>query len=276
MLRSPYAGPVRALILDWAGTAADHGSRAPMGAFVRAFAAFGVPIGIADARGPMGIAKRDHIAAVLRQPRAAAAWLAAQGTPPDEAAIDRVLQVFEPLNVAVIPEHADLIPGVAEAVAGLRERGIRVAATTGYTRPILEVLEPIAARQGYAPEFTICAGETAEGRPAPLMMWAAMARLGVWPAAAVVKIDDTPVGMEEGRNAGAWCVGVALSGNIAGLSVAELAALAEPERDAIRKRATAELIAGGAHLVIDSAADLLRAIGWIEARLGDGTDPASM
>ena len=33
---------IQALILDWAGTVVDHGSRAPMGAFVRAFAAFGV------------------------------------------------------------------------------------------------------------------------------------------------------------------------------------------------------------------------------------------
>lgn len=52
---------IQAAILDWAGTVVDHGSRAPMDAFVRAFAEFGVAISIADARGPMGMAKRDHI-----------------------------------------------------------------------------------------------------------------------------------------------------------------------------------------------------------------------
>ena len=52
---------IKAIILDWAGTVVDHGSRAPMGAFVKAFAHFGVTISIADARGPMGMAKRDHI-----------------------------------------------------------------------------------------------------------------------------------------------------------------------------------------------------------------------
>src|SRR5450631_2216194 len=55
---------LKAAILDWAGTVVDHGSRAPMGAFVRAFAQFGVAISIADARGPMGMAKWDHIRAV--------------------------------------------------------------------------------------------------------------------------------------------------------------------------------------------------------------------
>jgi hypothetical protein len=48
---------LKAAILDWAGTVVDHGSRAPMGAFVRACAQFGVAISIADARGPMGMAK---------------------------------------------------------------------------------------------------------------------------------------------------------------------------------------------------------------------------
>jgi phosphonoacetaldehyde hydrolase len=51
---------IQAAILDWAGTVVDHGSRAPMGAFVRAFAEFGVTISIANARGPMGMAKWDH------------------------------------------------------------------------------------------------------------------------------------------------------------------------------------------------------------------------
>ena len=53
-----------AAILDWAGTVVDHGSRAPMGAFVRAFAQFGVTVSIADARGPMGMAKWEHFASI--------------------------------------------------------------------------------------------------------------------------------------------------------------------------------------------------------------------
>ena len=70
---------LQAAILDWAGTVVDHGSRAPMGAFVRAFAEFGVPISIADARGPMGMAKWDHIRAVGQTPSVAAAWRARHG-----------------------------------------------------------------------------------------------------------------------------------------------------------------------------------------------------
>jgi phosphonoacetaldehyde hydrolase len=65
--------PVRALLLDWAGTTIDYGSLAPAGVFQEIFRACGVEVTQAEARGPMGMAKRDHIAEVLKLPRVAAA-----------------------------------------------------------------------------------------------------------------------------------------------------------------------------------------------------------
>jgi phosphonoacetaldehyde hydrolase len=264
---------LKAVILDWAGTVVDHGSRAPMGAFVRAFAEFGVEISIADARGPMGMAKRDHIRMVTRAPAVAAAWRARHGREASEADIDAVMAVFEPMNARAVREHADFIPGALHALTTLRARGLRIGSTTGYTRPIMDVLMPIAAAGGYTPEVTVCAGDLPAGRPSPLMMWQAMAQMGVWPASAVVKVDDTPPGIGEGLAAGTWTVGLALTGNIAGRSAAELAALSDAERGEIRLRATAEMQDAGAHLVIDSIADLPGAIDSIEARLAHGDRP---
>jgi phosphonoacetaldehyde hydrolase len=264
---------LKALVLDWAGTVVDHGSRAPMGAFVRAFAHFGVTVSIADARGPMGMAKRDHIATLMALPHVAAAWQEAQGSAPDEAAIDKLLAVFEPMNIAAIRDHADIIPGALEAIAWARARGMKIGSTTGYTRPIMAELMPLAAAAGYAPDHVVCAGDLAEGRPGPLMMWHAMAALGVWPAHTVVKVDDTPPGIGEGVNAGTWTIGLALTGNICGLSAAELAVLPEAERAPVRARAEAEMRAAGADMVIDSIADLPRALVAIEARLARGERP---
>jgi phosphonoacetaldehyde hydrolase len=268
-----FRGPLRALVLDWAGTVIDHGSRAPMGAFVRAFGEFGVAITIDEARGPMGMAKWDHILAVGTLPRVSAAWAARHGAPFGPADADRVFAIFEPMNVASVQHHTDLIPGAIEAIAAARARGLRIAATTGYTRPIMAMVEPVALAAGYAPEFTVCAGDLAAGRPSPLMMWHAMARLGVHPAAAVVKIDDTPVGIGEGIAAGTWTIGLALSGNLAGLSAEALAALPASKRDALRDRAARELHAAGAHIVIDSLADLPAALDRIEAALAIGARP---
>jgi len=262
---------IQAAILDWAGTVVDHGSRAPMGAFVRAFAQFGVTISIADARGPMGMAKRDHIRAVGRTPSVAAAWRARHGRDFTKGDVDAIFQVFEPMNIAAVRDHADIIPGTIGAMEALRARGIRIAGTTGYTRPIMDVLEPLAATAGYVPELTVCAGDLPAGRPTPLMMWYAMAKLGAWPAATVVKVDDTAPGIGEGKAAGTWTVGIALTGNAVGLAAEELAVLSPTERAKLRDKATTEL--RDADLVIDSIADLPQAIATLDARLAAGERP---
>lgn len=265
---------IKAVILDWAGTVLDHGSRAPMGAFVEAFRRFGVEISVAEARGPMGMAKADHIRMVGRAVNVA--WRARHGRDFGDPDVQAIFNIFEPLNVAAIEAHATLIPGAVEALAWCAARGIRIGSTTGYTRPIMRRLAPLAAAQGFAPEAMVCAGDLAAGRPAPLQMWKAMAEMGIWPAHAVIKLDDTPPGIGEGRTAGTWAIGVALSGNIAGLSEADLAALSEADRAALRTRATAELTAAGAHLVIDSIADLPAAVTRIEARLAQGERPGTL
>lgn len=271
-----HTAPLRpaAIILDWAGTVVDHGSRAPMGAFVRAFAHFGVDISIDDARGPMGMAKWDHIRAVGHTSAVAAAWQAKHGRAFSEADVQAIFEVFEPMNIASVRDHADFIPGALAALDVLRARGLRIGSTTGYTRGIMDIVEPIAAAGGYKPEITVCAGDLPAGRPSPLMMWYAMARMGVYPAATVIKIDDTPVGIGEGTAAGTWTVGLSMSGNMCGLSAEALAALSDAERAAVRAKATAELKAAGADYVIDSVADLPGIVDQIAIRLSAGEVPA--
>jgi phosphonoacetaldehyde hydrolase len=264
---------LKAAILDWAGTVVDHGSRAPMGAFVRAFAQFGVAISIADARGPMGLAKWDHIRAVGQTPAVAAAWRTRHGRDFSERDVDAIFQVFEPMNIAAVRDHADIIPGAIEAIETLRRRGMKIAGTTGYTRPIMDTLQPLAAASGYTPELTVCAGDLPAGRPSPLMMWYAMAKLGIWPAACVVKVDDTAPGIGEGKAAGTWTIGIAMTGNAVGLSAEELASVSPNERARLREQAAVEL--HDADMVIDSIADLPQAVAAIDARLAAGERPAN-
>ncbi|WP_245488995.1 hypothetical protein [Mesorhizobium sp. M7D.F.Ca.US.004.03.1.1] len=119
MMATP--GLLRAVVFDWAGTVVDHGSLAPMGVFVEAFAEFGVAISVDEARGPMGMAKRPHIAALLAQPRIAAAWTEQHGHIATEADIDAIYDVFVPKNRAVAARFSDVIPGVVDVVRALRQ-----------------------------------------------------------------------------------------------------------------------------------------------------------
>jgi len=124
---------VKAVIFDWAGTVIDYGSLAPMGAFVETFGEFGVSISIDEARGPMGMAKRPHIAALMSLPRVAKAWADRHGRAPTEADIDAVYAAFVPKNIAVAARYATLIPGASEVATELRSKGIKIGSSTGYT-----------------------------------------------------------------------------------------------------------------------------------------------
>jgi phosphonoacetaldehyde hydrolase len=264
---------VKAVIFDWAGTVVDFGSLAPMGAFVATFAEFGVEVSIEEARGPMGMAKRPHVAAILALPRVAAAWAEKHGRSPTAADIDAVHDAFVPRNIAVAAAHADLIPGVAQTVKFLRAEGLRIGSSTGYTREIMAKITPRAAEQGFAPDSLVCAGDTIEGRPSPLMFYKGLIDMGVWPAWSAIKVDDTTVGVAEGINAGAWSIGVAVSGNAFGLSLADAKALAPEEFLSRRARAYDSLYAAGAHEVIDTVADLAPVVARIEGRLARGDRP---
>lgn len=264
---------LQAVVFDWAGTIIDHGSRAPMGAFVKVFGDFQVPITVDEARVPMGLPKWDHIKQLVTEPAIAARWANAHGTAPTDADVDRIYEVFVPLNAAIVTDYADLIPGALEAIAEARRRGLKVGSTTGYTRDIMDRLRPAATAQGLVVDNLVCAGDTAIGRPTPHMMYKTFLDLGVWPGAAVVKVDDTDVGIAEGLAAGCWTVGVSLSGNACGLSREELAAVSASERDTLRRRASGALKRAGAHIVIDSVADLAEVFDDIEGRLRRGERP---
>jgi len=246
----------KAVVFDWAGTMIDFGSFAPMGVFVKVFEEFGVSATIEQARGPMGKPKRDHIRDMMDDPDIAAQWTEKYGAAPTSADVDRVYEIFVPMNEEVVADYADLVPGAAETVQTLRARGIKIGSTTGYTRSIMERVLPRAAEQGYAPDSLVCSDDLPEGRPGPLGMYKCFIDLVAYPPAAVIKVDDTEPGIAEGVAAGCLTVGLALSGNHAGKTPEELALLTQADVDLLRQRATTKLKAAGADYVIDTVADL--------------------
>ncbi|MDX2132379.1 MAG: phosphonoacetaldehyde hydrolase [Planctomycetota bacterium] len=264
---TPASAPrtIKALVLDWAGTTVDFGSCAPAATFVEAFAQHGVTITQADARAPMGMAKRDHIAAIARTPGATAQWSAKHGRPFGEGDIDAIYATFLPLQEACVERFSEVIPGALEMLAWMRSRSIRVGSATGYTRPIMDRVMAAATRQGFEVDCMLCATDIEHGRPHPWIVFENMRRLNVYPPAAVVVVDDTVVGVQSGVNAGAWAVGVVASGNLVGLDQKSFEHLPDAERTRRIADARRTLLDAGAHFVIDTVADLPEVVRRIEA-----------
>ena len=246
----------KAVVFDWAGTMIDFGSFAPMGAFVEAFAAFQIKVTIDEARAPMGMTKRDHIKAMLDNPRIAGEWEKMRGDKPAAYDVDEVYKIFVPLNEQVAARYATLIPGALETIAYLRSKKMKIGSTTGYTRSIMARILPVAAANGYVPDNLVCSDDLKQGRPGPLGMYQCCVDLCVYPLSAMVKVDDTEPGISEGVSAGCVTVGVALSGNYIGKTPEELARMEIADVNSLRDAATARLKAAGANYVIDTVADL--------------------
>ncbi|HRW59160.1 MAG TPA: phosphonoacetaldehyde hydrolase [Defluviicoccus sp.] len=268
-----YRGPLKAAVLDWAGTVVDFGCQAPAATFVEAFAAEGIAISVAQARAPMGMAKRDHIKAITAMADVASAWQARHGRAIGEADIDRLYDAFLPLQLAAVRRHAQLIPGALEAVESMRAQGFAIGTTTGYPRAVMAVVAAEAEAQGYRPDCVIAAEDAPLGRPSPFPALAALARLGVYPVEAVVKIGDTVVDIEEGLNGGMWSVGITVTGNEVGLTEAEWQVLDERSRAHRREEAAEKLRSAGAHYVVDSLGDAVRVLDAINRRLARGDKP---
>ncbi|MCA9904419.1 MAG: phosphonoacetaldehyde hydrolase [Anaerolineae bacterium] len=264
---------VRGIIFDWAGTTVDYGCFAPTMVFVEGFRAHGVEITLAEARTPMGLHKRDHIAAVLALPRVRDAWAAVHGAAPTDADVQHVYDDFAPRQIAVIAQYATPIPGVVETVAALQARGLKIGSTTGYTRAMLDALMPVAAAQGYEPDASVAADEAPAGRPAPWMAFMNAMKLNIYPMTALVKVGDTPADIAEGLNAGMWAVGIAKTGNELGMTAAEVDALDAADLRARLAPIYQRLSQAGAHYVIDSVADLPPLLDDIERRLAAGEKP---
>jgi len=265
---------VQAAIFDWAGTLVDFGSLAPTQIFVEVFAQFGIQISLEQARGPMGLSKWQHISALLAEPAIQQQWQDKMGHPSTDADIDAMYRRFMPLQLTRVGDYSAPIAGAPEVLTWLRNAGIKIGSCSGYPREVLNVVLANAIPAGVSPDYAVAGDELpAGGRPGPYMALANVLALAVSDVRQCIKIDDTTPGIEEGRNAGMWCVGVTVSGNEVGYSLAEMAG-ATSEQIARRKAIASErLLGAGAHYVIDSVADLPEIVMAIDARIKAGETP---
>ena len=261
---------IRAIMLDWAGTTVDHGSLAPVLALQTLFAQHGITLATEDARRDMGLLKRDHIQAILALPNIRSKWSAITGNEPGQAEALSLYEKFGPLQMDIIAQHSQLIHGAAEVVKEWQERGLRIGSSTGYTRAMLAPVLAQAAQHGYQPDASVCPDEVGAGRPAPWMMVKNAQLLDVYPPAACVKIGDTIVDIDEGKNAGMWTIGLTRTGNLIGLDQQQWKLLPEETKQLQLKRAENTLLEAGADFVAEDLASCNLALSKIEQTLRHG------
>jgi phosphonoacetaldehyde hydrolase len=264
---------IPAIFLDWAGTAVDHGSIAPVNALENIFHEFGITAPRPLVRRYMGLAKKDHIRKLLEEPYVNEQWTALHHAPVQERDVESMYARFEPRMMEVLAGYAAVISGVVEAAEEMRARGMKIAGTTGYTRPMLDRLETLAAQQGYRTDRSLAPEDAGGGRPFPWMCYRLAMELRIYPLFACVKIGDTESDIAEGLNAGMWTIGVTRSGNTVGLSEDDWSKLDRGEQKKLLSCAEQELNAVGAHYTAETVAHTLPILDEIAERIAGGERP---
>lgn len=129
--------------------------------------------------------------------------LALDGCPHSD---DEVAAIFGDFKQRLQAAYATLDvkeqPGATESFAKLHQHGIKVVLNTGYDRATAESLvAKIGWTVGKEIDGLVTASDVQNGRPAPDMIWLAMQQTGVESRQSVVKIGDSAIDIEEGRNA---------------------------------------------------------------------------
>ena len=264
---------VEAVIFDWAGTTVDCGSLAPVRAVTNLFATRGIQLSDAEVRRDMGLFKKDHIRRILKIPHVEAEWRKRTSRTASDEDVEALFADFTVLQMEILHQHSQLIDGVAGLTKKLRERGLKLGSTTGYTRPMLDLLVARARDQGYRPDLSLCPDDVGGGRPHPWMCFRIALDFRLSSTAVAIKVGDTVSDIQEGLNAGMWTVGVTATGNEVGLSESELAALPPEDYKRRLERAGDNLKAAGAHYVIDCVDQMEPIVDDVDRRLAAGERP---
>lgn len=193
------------VVLDVAGTTLDDAGTVYDALAQAAEATRGTPLAPGEIAGWLGTDKREALRALIG---------GTDGAEVSDGQVEAAYADFAArLAEAYRADPPQPFPGVVEALAELRGRGVRVALSTGFSR---DVVDPLLASVGWTPgepgspvDVVVCTDDVPAGRPAPYMIFRAMELTGTHDVAAVAVAGDTHVDLRAGTHAGvAHVVGV--------------------------------------------------------------------
>lgn len=107
-------------------------------------------------------------------------------------------------------------PNATELFTALRERGILTVLNTGYNRQTAQtILDKLNWKKGKQFDELVTATEVGKNRPNPDMILFAMERFGITDSRSVIKVGDSIIDIEEGKNAGClYSIGITTGAHV--------------------------------------------------------------
>ncbi|MFF2053645.1 phosphonatase-like hydrolase [Leifsonia sp. NPDC058194] len=218
------------VVLDLAGTTVIDDGLVER-AFARAADAAGLTATEEDRAGVV-----DYVRRTMGQSKASVF----RGLTGDDDQAQHANAVFESAYAELVAsDGVRAVPGTEDLIRLLRDAGVAVALTTGFSRATLDLVIDALGWADLA-DVTLSAEEAGRGRPYPDLPLTALLRTGTTAVDGVVVVGDTASDIASGIAAGAGLVVGVLTG-------------AHDERT---------LLDAGADAVVDSVADLAELLGF--------------
>jgi phosphonatase-like hydrolase len=193
---------IRLAVLDMAGTTV-----ADDGLVVRSFEAAATAVGLPE-HGAEREQARQYVVDTMGQSKITV-FRALLG---DEDRAQQANAAFEGAYAAAIDDgHARPIDGAAEAITRLRDGGVQVALTTGFSGATQEKLLAALGWQTIA-DLALAPGDGVRGRPYPDLILTALMRLGIEAVADVAALGDTTSDVDSALRAGCAIAAGTLTG----------------------------------------------------------------
>jgi phosphonatase-like hydrolase len=186
--RAQVKQKIRLVILDIGGTIIEDHGEVP-NAMHNALAKRGVEASFGEIGEWRGASKREMVRHFVQLRTGAAKQ-------------SLIAEIYDDFTNQVKKAYANVRPikGAEAAITQMRRDGYILATTTGFDRPITQM---ILGQLGWQRYFvaSITSDDVVDGRPAPFMLFHAMEAAHVDNVAAAIAVGDTPLDLQAGNNA---------------------------------------------------------------------------
>lgn len=125
----------------------------------------------------------------------------------DLSLVDRIFGDFKTSLDQQVNKLQNEIPGTTDVFMKLKEQDIKIAVGSGFPHElVIKIVE--ALNWADIVDYVSSAEKEGNGRPNPCLIKSAMVEFGITDPNDVVKVGDTKLDIQEGKNAGCWTVAV--------------------------------------------------------------------
>lgn len=200
---------IKGCIFDLGGTIVDKYSLSPFISLKHAFKCKNININNNLIYKDMGKDKKQHIINIFKDKYISRNWYQLYGNYPLPEDIENIHDNFKKIQLQNC-KYIEIIPETKNCFQFLKDNNIKTGCTTGFNLEIMNKIKTqLQENNIYLDSHVSSTCIEGQSRPEPSMIYKNMENLNIDNPTNIIKIDDTNIGIEEGKNAKCWTVGVA-------------------------------------------------------------------